>query len=133
VIASISGLPAFLLYVVVAFGLIALYLVIYTLATAHNEFALIRQNCVAAAAALSFSLVGFALPLASAIVNSANIIDCLIWGMIALVVQIGIYFLTRLFVPDLSTRIEQGEISPALLLGTFSLAAGMITAASMTY
>jgi putative membrane protein len=42
VIASISGLPAFLLYVVVAFGLIALYLVIYTLATAHNEFALIR-------------------------------------------------------------------------------------------
>jgi putative membrane protein len=66
-------------------------------------------------------------------VNSANIIDCLIWGMIALVVQIGIYFLTRLFVPDLSTRIEKGEISPALLLGTFSLAAGMINAASMTY
>ena len=39
---SLTGLPEFLIYFAVATVLVALYLALYTLATMHNEFALIR-------------------------------------------------------------------------------------------
>ena len=131
--ASISGLPVFLLYFTVALALVGLYLLVYSLATAHNEFALIRQNVVSAALALGLSLIGFALPLSSAIVHAKAVTDCLMWGLVALVVQITVYWLVRLVVPNLSQRIAADEMSSALFLGAASLAAGIINAASMTY
>ena len=85
---SLAGLPDFLIFFVLAVALVGLYLAIYTLATMHNEFALIRENVISAATALGFSLVGFALPLASAIVHAQTIVDCLVWGLVALAVQI---------------------------------------------
>ena len=131
--AAISGLPQFLLYFVVALALVGLYLFLYTLVTAHNEFALIRQNVLSAALSLGMSLIGFALPLSSAVVHAQNVVDCLVWGVVAMLVQILVYFLVRVPVPNLSQRIASGELAPALFLGTASLAAGIVNAASMTY
>ena len=54
---TLAGLLDFIILFVVALALIALYLAIYTLATMHNEFALIRHNVISAATALGFSLV----------------------------------------------------------------------------
>lgn len=130
---SISGLPAFLAYMAAAAGLVALYLVVYLSATAHREIALIRANNPAAALALGGSLIGYTLPLAAAITNAQTILDCVIWGLVALVVQILIYFVVRLILPDLSRRIEAGEVSAAILIAAFSLAGGLVDAAAMTY
>jgi putative membrane protein len=130
---SLTGLPSFLMFFAIAIGLTAIYLVLYTLATAHNEFALIRQNVISAAVALGFSLVGFALPLASAIVHAQSVTDCIIWGLVALAVQIFAYWLVRLVLRDLSQRIAAGELAAALFLGAASLSAGIINAAAMTY
>ena len=99
---ALTGLPNFLVFFGIAIALTATYLLLYTLATAHNEFLLIRQNVISAAVALGFSLVGFALPLASAIVHAQNILDCLIWGLVALAVQIFAYWTVRLVMRDLS-------------------------------
>jgi putative membrane protein len=130
---SISGLPAFLVYMAAGSGLVAVYLVVYISATAHREIALIRAGNGAAALALGASLLGYTLPLVVSIYNSQTILDCLIWGLVALVVQIAIYFLVRLILPDLSRRIERNEVSAAILLAAFSLAGGLIDAAAMTY
>ncbi|TNC15312.1 DUF350 domain-containing protein [Methylobacterium terricola] len=129
---SLAGLPAFLLTLATAVGLTGLYLVIYTVATAHNELALIRRDVVAAAVALGGSLVGFTLPLAVAIYNALSVLDCLVWGLVALIVQIALYWLVRLAVPDLSRRIEEDRIAAAILLGAVSLAGGLLNAAAMT-
>jgi putative membrane protein len=73
------------------------------------------------------------LPLVSAIVHSANVVDCLIWSAIALMVQIAVYFIVKIPVPNLSARIAAGELAPAIWLGLASLAAGALNAASMIY
>ena len=130
---ALTALSSFVAYFLVAVALVGLYLFVYTLATAHNEFALIRQNVISAALALGLSLIGFALPLSSAVVYAKTVMDCLMWGLVALVVQILVYWLVRLVVPNLSQRIAADEISSALFLGAASLAAGIINAASMTY
>jgi len=133
VTSTLAGLFDFVIFFVIATALVALYLGLYTLATMHNEFALIRQNVISAATALGFSLVGFALPLASAIVHAQTIVDCLVWGLVALAVQIIVYWLVRVVMPDLSQRIAAGEMAAALFLGAASLSAGIIDAAAMTF
>jgi putative membrane protein len=132
ILESLAGLPAFLLYLLVASVLVAAYLFIYTSITPHNEFALIRRNVPGAAVALGLSAIGFALPLASAIGHSINVIDCAIWGLIALMVQVAVYYLIRLTVPDLSERIQAGELAPAIWLGLMSVTAGILSAVSMS-
>lgn len=129
----LAVLPTFLMDFAVATALVALYLVIYTFATAHNEFALIRRNIPSAALALGLSLVGFAIPLSSAMVFATTLVELALWGLIALLVQIAVYGLVRVVVRDLSPRIAKGEIAPALFLGAASVSAGLINASAMRF
>ena len=130
---SLAGVPAFLAYFCTAFVIVILYLYIYMWVTPHDEFELIRKNVPGAAIALGLSLLGFALPVASAIAHADNLLDCAVWSVIALIVQLIVYFVVRIPVHDLSRRTASGEIAPAIWLGIASLAAGALNAASMTY
>jgi putative membrane protein len=133
VLASLQGLPAFLLYFCVSALVVLTYLFVYTRITSYDEFGLIRANVPGVALALGLSLLGFALPVASAIAHSSDIADCVIWSVIALIVQVIAYFAARIPVPELSKRIAAGELAPAIWLGLVSLVAGLLSAASMTY
>ena len=128
----LGGLPAFLAFFGTAAILTILFVLIYTRITKHNELALIKQNVAAAAVAFSGSLIGFALPLASAIDNSADLLDMILWGLVALIVQIVVFLVVRLFMPRVSERIEAGEMAAGIWLGGASIAAGILNAASMT-
>lgn len=130
---SLSGFDDFLLYFGLSIGFVVLYLAIYVRATPYREFALIRAGNTAAAASLSGSLIGFVLPLASAVVHSVNPWDMALWAAIALAVQIVVYLVVRLLVPDVGRHIPEGKVGAGVFLGVVSLAAGILNAASMTY
>ena len=129
---SLAGLPAFVAYFCTAFIAVIIYLFIYTRVT-HDEFELIRKNVPGAAVSLGLSLLGFCLPVASAIAHASNLLECAVWSIVALIVQLIIFFVVRVPVPDLSRRIAGGEIAPAIWLGLASLAGGTLNAAAMTY
>ena len=133
ILQTLTGLPAFLVYFCTAIFAVVVYLFLYTRITPHDEFKLIRDNDPAAAVALGLSLLGFTLPLVSAIAHSANIVDCLVWSLVALIVQVVVYYVVKIPVPNLSAKIAAGELAPAIWLGLSSLAAGAINAASMIY
>ncbi len=129
---SLAGLPLFLLYFGVAAILAAVYVFVYTRMTSHDEFALIREGNAAAAVALGMSFLGFSAPLATAISRSATIVDCAIWGLIAIAVQIIVYYVVKMPLPGTSDRIERGDLAAAIWLGFASLAAGIVNAACMS-
>src|ERR1700719_4356381 len=131
ILQSLAGLPAFLVYFCTGLVAVVAYLFVYTRVTPHDEFKLIRDNDPAAAIALGLSLLGFVLPLVSAIAHSANVVDCLIWSAIAVLVQIVVYYVVKIPVPNLSAKIAAGELAAAIWLGLASLAAGALNAASM--
>lgn len=130
---SVLGLPLFLAYLCAAAALTGIYIVVYMWVTPHAEIKLIRENNLSAAVAFAGSLIGFSLPLANTIAGSVSLIDCGIWGLIALAVQIVIYFVARIPMPRMSERIESGEIASGVWLGSASLAGGLLNAACMTY
>ena len=130
---SLSGFDEFLAYFGLSIGFVALFLAIYVRVTPYREIALIREGNSAAAASLSGALIGFVLPLASAVIHSVNAWDMALWAAIALVIQLAVYFAVRLLVPDIGRHIPEGKAAPGVFLGATSLAAGILNAASMTY
>ncbi len=129
----LAGLPLFLAYFAIALVLTAVYAFIYTLLTPHDEMALIKENKPAASVAFAGSLIGFVLPLTSAIENSVDIADMALWGGVALIVQLATFFGLRLIMPRISERIADDEMAAGIWLGAVSISAGLINAACLTY
>jgi len=130
---SLEGFGAFLLHFVLSIVFALVYLSVYVHVTPYREFTLIRQGNAAAAASLSGSLIGFVLPLASAVIHSVNPWDMAIWAAIAIVVQIVVYLVVRLVLPGIVRHIPEGRVGAGVFLGAVSLAAGILNAACMTY
>jgi len=131
--AELQGVINFLSYFGAGIALTVLFLLIYTAITPQKEFTLIREGNTAAACSLGGALIGFMLPLCSAIIHSVNFVDMVIWGGVALVVQLIVFFILRIIFRGLPAGIEKGIVSEGILLGVFSLAAGILNAACMTY
>ena len=126
------SLTEFLLFFVAAAVLTLIFVVVYTRITRHNELTLIKQNSTAAALAFSGSLVGFALPLSSTMIHSVTVVEMMLWGLVALVVQVLVYLILRLPMPRLSERIDKGEVAAGIWLGSCSIVGGILNAAAMT-
>lgn len=123
---------------VLAFGLACLLLAIfkrlYQISTPYNEARLIAEGNVAAAIALGGAIIGFALPLASALTETADPIEFVAWGVLAGVVQVLASLVVRRFVVrDMVARIEAGNVASGVYLAATSIGVGLLNAASMTY
>ena len=62
-----------------------------------------------------------------------SLADCAIWGGVALVVQIAVFLVLRLFLPNLSDRIAANETAAAGFVAAVSVGVGLLNAASMSY
>lgn len=130
---SLAGLPAFLAYFTLSVVLVLIFIRLYTWVTPHDEMALIRDNNSAASLAFGGALIGFSLPLSSAITNSLTLLDCALWGAIALIVQVLTFFVLRVSLKQLPERITQGEIAAGIISAATAISVGFINAASMSY
>jgi len=131
--ASLQGLPAFAAYFVLGYALVLMFAAIYSRITPHCEWTLMKQGNTSAAIAFGLSLVGYTLPVASAAINSVNLLDYLIWGVIALIAQLITFFTVRLYMPQLTQRITDNEMPAGFFLGACALATGILNAACMTW
>jgi putative membrane protein len=130
---TVSGLIAFGLYFVGAVAYVALFCVVYTRITRHREFDLIvREHNASAAVAFGGALLGYAIALAGAIHNTTSIPDFVVWGFVALLVQLFAYGLAALAHPGLSHAIEENALAAAIWSAAVSVAAGTISAACMS-
>jgi putative membrane protein len=128
-----NGLPAFISHFFAAVLLLAVFITIYVRITPYREITLIREGNVAAAASLSGAFIGYTLALASAISNSLGLIDMLIWGGIALIVQLLAFTVCRFVLPELISDIPQNKLASGVFLGGVSISLGLLNAACLTY
>ena len=124
---------AFLVAFLVAGAFTAAFKFIYQAATPHKESVLIREGNSAAAIVLGGALLGYVLPLASALANTDTLLEFCAWAALAGLIQVVTFTVVRLTVmKDLTLRVERGEIAPALYLLSISLVVGILNAACMT-
>jgi putative membrane protein len=129
----LGGVPAFLSYFAIGAGLIILFCLVYVRLTPHAEFALIKENKSASAIAFGGSLIGFALPLHAAISHAVSLLDCVLWGVVALIVQLFAFFAVRIVVSDLPGRIARDERAAGIFSAAVAISVGLVNSASMSY
>jgi putative membrane protein len=130
---SLAGMTAFLSYFGTSVLLVMLFLVLYGRATPYREFGLIAEGNLAASLSYGGALLGFAFPLSSAISHSVSLVDMVVWGIVALVVQVLTFLVVRLSMPRIVSDIPDNKVATGCFLGIVSVATGMINAACMTY
>lgn len=130
---SLAGLGSFLSYFGAAILLLLLFCLLYGSVTPYPEFRLIKEGKVAPAVSFLGAMLGFITPLASAISHSVSFSDMIVWALIALLVQIGVFLLIRLLFRDLCGKIAADSLAAAILLGGVSAGVGILNAACMTY
>lgn len=127
------GLFAFAAYFAGGVGFCALFCILYTRVTGHDEFGLmVGEQNASAAIAFGGSLLGFSVALAGAIHHTGSVPEFVMWGFVALISQIVAYALARLSYAGLSRAIEDNAIAAAIWVAAVSIAAGVLSAACMS-
>ncbi len=128
----LATVPHFFAYFASAIVLAILFMALYVFITPHREFSLIREGNGAAAVQLTGTFVGFALPVAVVIGHSVNIPDMLLWGIVAALVQLAVFFaISRLLFRDIEQRITDRCMASGIFVGGMGLGVGILQAACM--
>ncbi len=130
---SISGLGPFAIYFGLSLVALVIFKKVYTLITPYDDWQLVKDQNMAAAAALSGAIIGFSIALSGAASQSVSVLDFSIWAVVALVAQLIAFALVRMFMPKIVSRIKEGELPAGIVLGGVSIAIGLLNAGSMTY
>lgn len=128
----LSGTGAFALSFLVSLVLLAVFVSLYSLVTAHREMRLIRSGNKAAALSLGGAIVGFVIPVGKAVAQSVDLTDLVVWAAVAFVAQVLAYAIAAASMPHLSRSIEQDHIASGILLAALAVSIGTLNAAAMT-
>ena len=127
-----SGFPVMVVHLVATFILLGAGAVIYGLLTPWKEVALIREGNAAASVTFGGVLLGLAIPLAVSLSVSTSLRDIVLWGIATLVLQLLAFRIVDAVLTGLPQRIQEGEISAAVLLVSAKLATALVLAAALT-
>ena len=125
----------YLSYAGLSFLLLIIGFVLFELSTKTKELKLIAQGNLAAALVIGGKLLGLSFVIGSAIANSVNLTDMVIWGAAGIVSQIALYILLELITIRFSIKdaIENNNTAVGTLLLLISLSVGWVIAQCLTY
>ena len=127
-----TGLPVLLLQFLITLVLLGVGVVAYFAISPFDERRLIREGNVAAGIVLAGALIALAIPLAATLANSTLALDILLWGIVALVLQLLTLGLATLLVRGLRDMIETGNIAAALALASVQVSVALLNAGAMS-
>ena len=129
--AFVEAFPRFLVWTGSAGLMLVIAITIYILLTPWKELALVKQGNSAAGYALAGAVAGLAIPIASTLASSVTLFDLLIWGAIALLIQLLVYRLVDVLLINIPKRIENDEAGAAIVLVAAKLGSALILAAGL--
>lgn len=126
-----AAFPRFLMSTGAAGLMLLVASTVYVLLTPWKELALVRAGNTAAGVALAGAIGGLAIPIASTLASSMTVEGLLIWGAIALLMQLIAYRLVDLLLRDIPGRLAKDEMGAAILLAGTKLSVALILAAGL--
>ncbi len=127
----VAGMPVMLTHFLAAIAIFVLGIAVYSKLTPFHELELIRQGNSAAGVSALGATLGLAIPIAGALAGSVNVVDLVLWGLAALVVQHLTFVIVSVVIRQLVEQINKGEMASALLLAGLQVSVGLINAAAV--
>lgn len=104
---------------------------VYSILTPYKEIQQIREGNSAAAVAYGGVIICLALPLAASMAASTSLREIVLWGGATILLQLLVFRLIDFLLAGLPARINDGEVSAAVLLVSAKLAAALVLAAAV--
>jgi putative membrane protein len=125
------GLPILLTHLLLTIAIWLITLVISFWITPYHELREIRAGNVSVAISAGGAALGAAIPLAFCLAGAVNGWDIAIWAIPVMLIQLSAFWLTQLLIPDLSNRLDAGDLAAAIFLLLFRIGFGCINAAAI--
>jgi putative membrane protein len=125
------GLPALLPSFVATLVLLAIGVGIYVSLTRFRERELIREGNTAAALVLAGVVLALAIPLAALLATSGALLDIIVWGIVALALQLLTFGAISVLFGDLHQMIEANNTAAGLVVAGSHIAVALLNAAAM--
>ena len=126
-----TGLPILLLDFVITLILLGIGVLIYERITPFNDRELIATGNAAAGTVLGGTIVAIAIPLAATLATSRAVLDILVWGSVAVILQLLTFMVAMMLVKRLRGMIEAGNVAAALILVGIQIAIALLNASAM--
>lgn len=126
-----TGLPVLVTQFGLTLALLGIGTAIYMLITPFHEMRMVREGNAAAGVVLAGTLVSIAIPLGATLASSRLTVDILIWGVVALVLQLITFGIASLLIRGLRGMIESGNTAAAWVLVGIQLAVAILNAGAM--
>lgn len=129
--AFVQGFPDFLLQGGVTLAMLIVGVTVHVLMTPMKELKLIREGNAAAGVGLAGIVMGLAIPMSACLASATSLYDLVIWGAVAILLQMIAFRVADLILRDLPRRIENDEMGAAIVLVSVKLAAALVMAAAL--
>jgi putative membrane protein len=126
-----AGLPVLVLQSAVALALLAGGVATYMAVTPFHEMRLVRAGNVAGGVVLMGAVVALAIPLAATLATSLVTLDILLWGLVAVVLQLLAFVVIAAAMRGLRAMIEAGNVAAGLVVAGAQIAVALINAGAM--
>jgi putative membrane protein len=126
-----SGLPMLLIQFVLVLALLVAGIFLYMAVTPFHERQLLRNGNPAAATVLGGALVALAIPLAALLATTGALLDILVWGVVAVLLQLLTVAVVSHLLRGMRAMIEAGQVAAAIPLVAAQLSIGLLNAAAM--
>jgi putative membrane protein len=126
-----NGLPMLIIQVVACAVLLAIGVAIYVRLTPFHERELVSNGNAAAGTTLAGATLALAIPLAAMLATSSTLVDILVWGVVALVLQLLTLGVVALAMRNFRGMIESGNVAAAITLAGAQIAVALLNAAAM--
>jgi putative membrane protein len=126
-----TGLPMLLLQFLLVLALLVAGIFIYMAVTPFHERELLRNGNPAGATVLGGALVALAIPLAALLATTAALLDILVWGVVAVLLQLLTVTIFLHLLRGMRAMIEAGQVAAAIPLVAAQISIGLLNAAAM--
>lgn len=126
-----TGLPMLLLQFLLVLALLVAGILLYMAVTPFHERDLLRNGNPAAATVLGGALVALAIPLAALLATTGALLDILVWGVVAVLLQLLTVTILLHLLRGMRAMIEAGQVAAAIPLVAAQLSIGLLNAAAM--
>lgn len=126
-----QGLPVLVAQFAATLGLLGIGIACYMAITPFDERRLVREGNVAAGIVVAGTLVALAIPLGETLASSIVVLDIIVWGVVALVIQVVTFVAAVSLIRGLRGMIEANNIAAALVLVGIQIAVALLNAGAM--
>ena len=126
-----NGFPIALLHAVCTLAILGIATALHAIFSPAHEVGHIREGNPAAAVAFGGVMLALSGPLAVAMLTATSVVELGLWGGAVALAALIVFRLVDLILAGLPQRVEEGDVSAAVLLTAAKLAVAIVLAAAI--